>query len=359
MLPYFKYGRDGAPKGEEIDHNNFAVNAKNALSYYKNQMETGVYDQVFMIGDPEKIERGKYSIEGRDQLNMPHAFELFAAAQAKEFFELPPVAGAYNDTKWFADPLELKGNKFEDLTWTDKNNGAALRSSLENFIMFNHYFSMYIVPALFKFAGMNGSRTQFSPQTYTTHENLDPWIYTGLAEFNIESFLFFFRRRKVFHKWETGLPVEECFESLFEYLTNSAKWYFGLLYSYNDASKLCWDCKEGNCGGNFTGQLFSCLKSAVLLPQLFGEEGAKMIAKRAALPYWLSKGGSSSFQTQAGNIVNDVSIQAIKARTEDPREVTTGFASLDLDDIADKTSLFQKLVKDVYNIVAELERLTD
>ena len=351
MLPYFKYDTTDNPKGE-IDHNNFAINAQNAINFYKNQMEKGKFNEVCMLGDYELLVRGKYATKGSDQLNMPHILELFAAGQVKQFFERAPQdIVSYRNTKWYADPFELKGNALSELVWTDYSDGSTLRDVIEKFIRFNYYYSMYIVPYIFDYEGRG---EPFASQNHAGSQELPQWFYHGsLATWK--------------WRWVFGIPpknVVECtgkngdidqhrelFENMYEYLTDSAKWYYNLVHKFDSDSKICSKCAEATCVADFAGTLRSCVNSNnTLLPKLFGVVGAEMLARRASLPHWLNKltgGRGEKFQIEASNFVQNIPAGALYAPV-------SGHPSFDRMEIGSQSAIpdtYNALVNSIYDLV--------
>jgi len=352
MLPYFQTDTQDNPM-KEINHEDFASKAQNALSFYRAQMD-GVFDSVFMIGDPQKPVRGKHYEEGTKQLNMPHPFELFAAAQARKFFRSKHTEGAYKETRWYADPPELYGETLRELQWRDlRSDGTELQRYLESFILFNYYFSMYATPSMYNYQGASGE--YFRSRTYGLDDELHnaKWLLGSFAHAKKKGMLWW--KKIVFNGWGVNLPTQQ-FDELYQYLTNSARWYFGLLYEYSRTSETCWECGHRTCSRNFPNELINCVSAQVLLPDLFGATGAQMIARRACFPHWLKKaqGGGTHFLGKSDDFAKDAHANALIGDRENPFNVREGLRHMIIGQHADKTILFTRLVNRIYSIVARL-----
>ena len=369
MLPYFSYDKDTVPGDQaKIDHANFAANAQNAINYYRNQMENNIFDQVHMVGDPEKPVRGVYADRGGAQLNMPNVLELFAAAEVKKFFDSDPPAGAYQTTTWYAGPYFLEGDYLQDLTWNDYGSGEALQEYIENFILFNYYYSMYVVPWVFDFEGKAGK--YFGELRKFDGEvafNLPDWLYNG----NFATYKWVFKswgeavaklklKQRSFSHWGGEDIPRSSFETLFKYLTESANWYFNMVYEYHDNSKTCYKCDERTCGDSFAGKLASCLEARIMLPGLFGESGAKMLARRASLPGWLSKLGSGQadlFRKEAEIFARDTAQSALIDRRDCP--IAGFYDGINLGRPNSMDDAFYELVDAIYEKSCAITKITN
>ena len=363
MLPYFKFDKppatdSAAADGDsrpQINHENFAINAQNAINFYSKQLGTGTFDKVYMVGDPDKLVRGKYYTEGTNQLNMPHILELFGAAQAKKFFDSSPAKKDYENTEWYADPYQLKGDTLSDLVWSDYSDGGNLRTATERFMLFNYYFSMYIVPKIFNYSGRAGQFFELRGFNAAEETNVPSWIYDGNFGFDEYRGLIF--RKRHFIGWQEGIP-STSFEMLFEYLTDSAKWYCNLIHEYQRDAVTCWTCTAQTCNENFSGQLNQCMSPRTLLSGLFGDNsrGSVMIAKRACFTYWLDKVNKpkdSEFQDKADEFIKDVPGHALLNAVENPLD-SDMFSGLSLTK-ENKAEVFMQLVHQVYDIVSSLK----
>jgi len=374
MLPYFKY--EGEPQ-EKIDYTNFAVNSQNAISYYQKQMEKGLFNQVYMIGDPGKqdangkssggLVRGAYSTQGGTQLNMPHIFELFAAAQAKKFFDMDETSiPNRNKTKWYADPYHLKGNSLNELVWEDYSDGAVLQQTIEDFMLFNYYFSMFIVPYIFDFVGNIGNYFELRPIGEEESFETPDWMHDGgnLAyhEMVSQGLMGLLGRKRKFTGWREDNIARASFETLYEYLTKSASWYFDLIHEYNEDSKNCDTCTSLDCSSNFSGTLRQCIQARVIFPGLFGSSGAWMIARRANFTKWLMKladGKAATFQVESMIFIDEISSNALLNAVDDPRfGHPEGFNSprMNLGGHHTSDGIFTALAGSIYEIVAGLRR---
>jgi len=359
MLPYFKY--DG-PAQSEIDHRNFAANAQNAINYYKNQMEKDVFNQVYMVGDPEKPIRGAYATKGGEQRNMPHILEMFAAAQAGRFFSTPPASlPSYTATKWYADPYYLQGEELKDLVWRDYSDGVNLQGTIEQFILFNYYFSMHIVPHIFNFIGGAGNffeTRRIEGFDSDEADDMPSWIYGRNGDFGLYRWARrpaaeLFRRVRRLDAWQPDISTES-FAVLFEYLTKSAKWYLDIISEYNSEHKTCQNCPEALCEGGFDEALRSCT-SRVMLPGLLGEggRGPWMLAKRANMTGWLLKKGNTVglFKSEAKKFVDGIGENALVNSEE---HHVSNFDAMDLGGPPDAAAAFSRLVREVYRVASSI-----
>jgi len=313
MLPYFKpeYTDAGAEaekdengeKQYKIRHEMFKKNAEAALQKYE-KMEN-VFDAVVMVGDPQMPVRGKYSKEGRNQNNWPHILELSVAAEVGKFFSDEYVLADEKKpraTRWYANPFdlkepngEMKEYELERLQWDDfriKGGPEAdnrLRNSIERFLLFNYYYSMYIVPTLFNRKGEGLGTWDFTVDKNRVKNHLPKWAKTRFIE------LTFFGSLK---GWYDNIAITK-FTSLFEYFTKSAQWYYTLAYDYGSAEvRPCWETSETG-GAACDGEPDGCVRQRnPLLPKLFQGRKAdskgleKLLLNRACihkadLIYWL------------------------------------------------------------------------
>jgi len=312
MLPYFKpdYSDAEAIKDEngdkikqKIRHENFKRNAEAALQKYEKMVN--VFDAVVMVGDHELPVRGAYSEEGRNQKNWPHVLEISVAAEAGKFFDAPDSElGNADNTRWYANPFDLDDQvgkireyHIERLQWRDfRVKGKAefderLRKSIEDFLLLNYYYSMYIVPTLFDLAG--GSLVSWDidadddDDTFERKQDLPDWAKHRFIELS--------KVLKKIERWFNNIAIPE-FTSLFKYFTESAQWYYALAFDYGSVKERpCWETGASPaCAGNPD----RCERHREsLLPRLFQGRradtlGLKLLLNRACihkckLHYWL------------------------------------------------------------------------
>jgi len=288
MLPYFTY--DDSEDGSKVNQDKFEMNAYESIDDYIKLKREGVFKRIYLIGDTSKPLRGRRSYEGTTQVNMPHISELFAASQARDFFmgsigQTVNNAGFNNEVD-YANPLALDGNSIKEVKWGDCAGGEELGKFVSNFITFNFYFSMGVVPLIFDFDG--GASSYFKlcadPKPFAKRvESLrkmklldDCWVRGGR-----------FSKRK-FAKWIEDIIVAKPYIELYKYLTDSAAWYYMLTYQYRADARECITCTD-SCNFKFEDALKECACSVPMLTQLFSEKGAEMLRNRSILPLWVNK----------------------------------------------------------------------
>lgn len=91
LLPYFTFkGREMEENGEKIEADKFAVKTRAAMEYYRyvdEEQGRKTFDQLYVLGHDGNDIRGKYATAGKEQRNLPHIVELYAASSAIDFFE--------------------------------------------------------------------------------------------------------------------------------------------------------------------------------------------------------------------------------------------------------------------------------
>lgn len=87
MLPYFTYPVPSSQDPTEIyaDPKDFLLKSEAALQYYLGQSEE-TFNIIYLLGDNEPIDVGKFKKGKADQLNEPHFLELYAALAARHFW---------------------------------------------------------------------------------------------------------------------------------------------------------------------------------------------------------------------------------------------------------------------------------
>jgi len=260
MLPYFSFqDAEGEVTNAHISQENFLKKAMETLVPYRTLL-TGpgnhdrIFDALYMSGEPSQMLRGREAYYGTDQNNLPHFLELFAAANAKNFFG----NGFTPDTNNIAriDPRHITdGDSIKELRWLDyESDAGGLQKTIENFILFNYVFSTVIMPGIFDSAmeevaldheklGSKGDKSWQHGMTFW--EEVKGGLFEGL-----------FRKRYRFHWY--ALPKEH-YRLLFTYLTESAKYYSQVIH---------------DLGGD-----------QLQLPRLFGDSGAAMLKERALMNF--------------------------------------------------------------------------
>lgn len=95
ILPYFSFLRehtkeDGTKEQVEIEADKFTLKTKSAIQYYKDLealSKENIFDALYILGHDGHDIRGKYSIAGSEQKNLPHIVEFYAAMSGVTFFE--------------------------------------------------------------------------------------------------------------------------------------------------------------------------------------------------------------------------------------------------------------------------------
>ena len=289
MLPYFKY--DTPPEGKKTknNHERFEMNTREALEYYERPEIKNKFYKIYLIGDPGKLIRGECHEEGSYQNNMPHIVELFAAAQAKAFFggRLDEKNYPSEDRKDYADPLALREESITKVRWGDCITGMkeGLQKYIENFILFNYYYSMKITPYMFDFIDTNGKL--FDLSDHKRKPKLKKRLKNGNLIWMLDSLT---KSDGSFtgKKWNEKLIECTSFEKLYGYLTESAEWYYSLIYQYNKSTKICSKCPS--CDKNdFSVVLSECMPADPVFDSLFGEKGMEKFKVRSRLPEWVKK----------------------------------------------------------------------
>ena len=344
MLPYFAYDADGKDSEElKIDQNKFNSNALAALERYA--IAKDVFDSVLLLGDPRKTIRGAYSDEGSSQFNWPHAVELFAAAEAGKFFSNDRHAeGAYKNTNWYANPFKVgSGDKIHALSWSDYDGWETLSKKIGDFILLNYYYSSYIIPMLFDSVGDKFVSWAFG-KAAEAQDRLD-----DLADWAHESFVIekkFLGLIKPTYSWREGIAVRE-FLQLFNYFTDSAQWYYKLVHEYGVLSgdhRPCWEQSLKRCDG-------VCTKSRdILLPRIFGTNGANMLAKRACMPK------SSAFLADCSNFSKEIRQNALHEPRTSPELDNMDGMSGNLDGEGSQREVFGNLILKTYKRIVDTKK---
>ena len=352
MLPYFKPAED-EKIGKKIDHADFETTTYYALGRYRLLQESGektdkIFDKVHIVGDPSKPVRGIHKEEGTAQRNWPHIFELFAASEVKNAFDATPNDEARKKLDFNNDPFKVRnGDDISFLQWDDYTKYGPLRNSVERFLLLNYYFSTDVVPTLFNYKGDN----KFESWSLAGKPNSNPnlarqrnreWSkrftkLVGSIPFRVSD-------------WNHDAIEKGDFLDLYDYFTQSSRWYYKLIHKFQDGSmsnveKACWIEKPSSADTEAT---CSCMQTEVLLPNLFETNGAKKLAERACMPK------AANFLTRAENFMTNVYTHAFAER----------IVEIDVNDIIPiksegegaARSNFQKLVKSIYDITGNIIR---
>ena len=299
MLPYFRYhdkvelpvGKDGKPTEQKIYHDNFNKNALAALEKYQRLSNT--FDRVLLLGDPDIPVRGMYSHEGSRQNNWPHVLEMFAASEAGVFFnkvDAQLVNQQYMNTEWYSNPFEIDDaadsdrNKIRSLDWECYEGYESLKKKIDDFLLFNYYYTMYITPILFNMVGGKLVSWNLDDDANDAREDVLVDCEWAKNRFTTRVSTGLFSKKRV---WYNGIVADD-FTNLLKYLNESAKWYFKLAYDYGEAaidSRPCWETGETPaCAG---GEGECRRKGDPLLPKMFDNRGGgaiKLLSDRACMP---------------------------------------------------------------------------
>ena len=317
MLPYFKYDPETAPTDEKNLYEKYKTTTRSIIEEYKtlaesDETEDKFFDKLYMAGDPSLPIRGVFSKEGTRQHNWPHIYELFAAAEGKNFYESPtdyvnePPYRHLNENVYsnphivvkLGDPRET----IENLAWEHFTGSEVLRTSIEKFFLFNYYFSTIVTALLCDhlgeienyFGAWEIDNIPNSQSSKRRDKIPDEWIDVFVKQANRTIISRLFGDGGNHREW---LPVDrKAIAKLFQYLSNSAKWYYKVVHKYpnHDGVKPCWD-GSGGC--------VNCIDNRAVLLTLFGTQGCKMLAERACIPkrdlydLWI---GTENFRTRIG-----------------------------------------------------------
>jgi len=365
MLPYFKH--DGTGTDGKINQDRFDMVAHEAMDDYIKLMENNVFKKIYLIGDTSMPVRGGCCYAGSPQKNMPHISELFAASQARAFFTgtIDEMTGKSID---YVDPFNLQGNTINNVTWGDCRIGASgkLQKFVEDFILFNYYYSMYIIPLMFNFHGSGAEYLKLYDEIKKTSiENqkiselrkmklLDRFWKKGRGWLG---WLGWFSKKK-FAGWRNELILTEAFIHLFKYMTDSATWYYGLIHEYNKNEKICSECEEStSCKKEFPEAKQECINSKVKLPELFRVEGAEMLKERSFFPKWLETHKENSekiFLDKCKTFSKDIAKKATLGNKKSKNIILRDIRQRQLDATnIDSYYLFRELISELYAAISE------
>lgn len=151
MLPYFNFAIPAGQGKEDIfaRPEQFLLNTEAALRYYVGRA-SGVFDTVYLLGDPEPVQVKEFSIGKNTQNNDPHFVELFAALAVRNFIQkksnLPLV-------------LVSRSNPSQ-LSWNDLPEADQVKPALVQATRFAITWTNHIVPELDKVRQVGVSRFQ-------------------------------------------------------------------------------------------------------------------------------------------------------------------------------------------------------
>ena len=361
MLPYFKYAEGTAPDDAIIDHKEFNETARYVLEGYNILINSSapdkIFDKLYMIGDPDKTSRGVYSEQGSKQCNWPHILELFAASEAGRFFSetiMPTQDGQepYAQPIVYADPFEIGGNSINTLHWgdygkTDHSKSEQFQKSIEDFLLYNYYYSTYLIPLLYDFQGVAGKffepwvlDKKKNPKAKTRIAKLPNWTKNSFIE--EEGGLFGLCAKK---SWKYALSSE--FAELYKYFTESAQWYYKIIHAFpaTEGDKPCWDRAPEDV---HECNLDTCPKNKPVLLSLFSSDGAKMLAQRACMPK------KAFFMIDSESFLENIERNALLDGRDTPE-----FDSMQLGESTDRKgqSVFQELIRKSYEAVKATEKM--
>lgn len=151
MLPYFNFAVPAGQGKEDIfaRPEQFLLNTEAALRYYVGRA-SGVFNTIYLLGDPEPVQVKEFSIGKNTQNNDPHFVELFAALAARNFTQkssdLPLV-------------LVSRGN-VNQLSWNDLPETDQVKPALVQATRFAIAWTHHIVPELEKVRQMGVGQFQ-------------------------------------------------------------------------------------------------------------------------------------------------------------------------------------------------------
>ena len=299
-----------------------------------------------MIGDPDLPVRGMYSEEGFTQKNWPHINELFAAAEAGKFFNAPPIEGNAAN-KWYGNPFKLNdaGDKrtpynIELMEWSDYDNHVGLKDAIDNYLLFNFYYSMYIVPHLFDYPSNKLELWNVKADDDIAEERKDEMPDWVVGRFIKMGGLVFKKPERFYHE-----VAVSRFSLLFKYLTQSAQWFYQIANDFGNVGEKTRPCWESNERKECSGSV-DCLRARTpLLPKLFhGREGMRILGERACMPRRAlhtyikqSTAIAKAFGKVEGNFDFDEKLNG-KANGGDGKE--------------NQARMFTELIAEVYNVIS-------
>jgi len=264
MLPYFEWNDPTYPEGISEDQKKETDNLSNRLKKevddrtkqvvtdYRDLMHGTESDKLFsrlyVLGAPDKAIRGNFAGGGSGQNNWPHIVELFAAAEAGKFFaaETAEIEG-YNLRK--GNPYKVKGEDMSKLIWNDYDDGERLSNKINALHIVNSIFSSIIADTVFDHTVRAGVERPFKTKDNSVFKNgkggkkLRNEVWIDYKQGTLAKlFPWFFKGHRHFASggifgstWSwTYQDLDEHFNDLFEYFTQTSKWYNKLIRDFND-----------------------------------------------------------------------------------------------------------------------------
>lgn len=150
ILPYFSFPHaDDDSEGDmQARVENFMLNTKSALNYYKDsELLKTVFNSIYLVGDNDLSETNNFSLGSNTQKNSAHFIEIFAALAAFDFFNK-------KDFSKVETPMVARGDNNGEgdiITWEDLPDfNDAVRIRIKNYIKFLFMFNKIIYPQLDK-----------------------------------------------------------------------------------------------------------------------------------------------------------------------------------------------------------------
>lgn len=338
LLPYFGVADD--EEGQRIDDDAFPSNAKKSLEFYYNQMNTGVFDRAYLIGDHTLNEkRAIYADKGAGQINWPSVMELIAASSINDFLnlnegEFPKIVE--DDDKWHKKRegkwcgVGIEAETLGAIKWSDYPDSDTFKLKLQSFERFNYMFSFRAVPLLLELnpADADDLFVKKAPQEIPVHEIkwLNNFVKQGEASFIEHTFKGI--PHSTYNRWYKNPICTIAVSKIYRYLEKSAEFFFKMSNAYTK-EPLCNGCAKA-CGVNNALSILSCVDVDCILPNLYNRE--PLLARACFLSFLQQSATKQHFSTFCSEVVDALfksNNKALKVdcRTIDSMEMGGGQAS--------------------------------
>ena len=241
MLPYFSWDhpreKDSSYELSKQLKDKAEERSKQVVSDYRDLMNgtdgDKIFNRLYVIGAPDKMVRGRFAAGGASQNNWPHIVELFAAAEASQFFDAASIQIGGNEVRKPPAPTRSE-ETMGGLEWTNYPDGKRLSHCIKSFLTVNLHLSARIAATVFDRTG-NSKARPFEPKPRSIFRERkgkrlrkNNWIkarHFATGGFCTRSW-----------RWKFA-DLHTPFNELFEYFTDSAIWYSKIIHDFNDRSK--------------------------------------------------------------------------------------------------------------------------
>lgn len=148
VLPYFTFEKntDEKEKNEmQAKVSEFLLNTKAALLHYANSEQLTFLDRLYLVGNEEFSEVGKFSLGSNTQKNRAHYVEMIAALSAFDFFNAEE--GDFPNANPYFCVRKVRENNDKAVIWDDL---PADGKKIKDFVKFLMALNGYVVPLLKK-----------------------------------------------------------------------------------------------------------------------------------------------------------------------------------------------------------------